>query len=245
MTYLQFHFVFLAPALLVAGILAYRAAPTLGRRAGWAVFAVPPIALLYTTPWDNYLVWKEVWFYGADRVLGTIGYVPIEEYLFFLLQPLLAGATLYWALGRMLNRAPLPDPPPHQWRIRLAGLAVGSVATIVGMLLLRTESGTYMGLILTWASPVPAIMWAVMGPAIWRARRAVVTAIVLPSIYLWIADRMAIGLEIWTISERYTLGWNPAGLPVEEATFFALTTVISVFGVMLFLIPGMSEFGDA
>jgi lycopene cyclase domain-containing protein len=245
MTYLQFHFVFLAPALLLTGVLAYRAAPGLGTRAAWAVFAVPPIALVYTTPWDNYLVWKEVWSYGADRVIGTIGYVPIEEYLFFLLQPLLAGATLYWLLGRMLRRGVLPDPPTRRWGIRLAGLALGCAATIAGVLLLRTESGTYMGLILTWASPVPAVMWGFMGPAIWRARRVVLTAIALPSLYLWIADRVAIGLEVWTISERYTLGWNPFGLPVEEATFFALTTVISVFGVMLFLIPGMPEFRDA
>jgi len=33
-------------------------------------------------------------------VVGTIGYVPVEEYLFFLLQPILTGFWLYWLLSR-------------------------------------------------------------------------------------------------------------------------------------------------
>ena len=54
------------------------------------------IALIYTTPWDNYLVYKKVWDYGKDRILFTIFYVPFEEYCFFILQPLLiTGIFLY------------------------------------------------------------------------------------------------------------------------------------------------------
>jgi lycopene cyclase domain-containing protein len=62
---------------------------------------------------------------------------------------------------------------------------------------------------------------------------------VLPTVYLWVADRIAIGLGVWAISDRYTLGFAPLGLPVEEATFFLVTTVISVCGVLLFLLPGI------
>jgi len=25
------------------------------------------LALVYTTPWDNYLIWRDVWHYGTDR----------------------------------------------------------------------------------------------------------------------------------------------------------------------------------
>jgi len=59
-----------------------------------------PAGAVYTTPWDNYLIWRDVWHYGTDRVVGTIGYVPVEEYLFFLLQPILTGFWLYWLLSR-------------------------------------------------------------------------------------------------------------------------------------------------
>ena len=40
------------------------------------------IALVYTTPWDNYLIMKNIWSYPEGVVLGTIGFVPIEEYGF-------------------------------------------------------------------------------------------------------------------------------------------------------------------
>jgi lycopene cyclase domain-containing protein len=241
MTYLQFHLVFLAPALALSGSLAWRARDRLGRRAHWAVFAVPPIALAYTTPWDNYLVWKGVWYYGADRVVGTIGYVPIEEYLFFVLQPLLAGAVLYTLLGRLLTRRPLPPPPSRPFGVRLAGAVPWLVAAAIGAILLGTQRGTYMGLILAWAAPVVALMWLFMGPAFWRLRHAVLPTIALVMLYLWIADALAIRWGIWAISDRYTFGVEPLGLPIEEATFFFVTTVISVLGVVLFLFPGIRE----
>jgi lycopene cyclase domain-containing protein len=239
MTYLQFHLVFLLPALILAAIPAWRVRGRLGTRAGWALFAVPPIALAYTTPWDNYLVWKGVWYYGADRVVGTIGYVPVEEYLFFVLQPLLAGAVLYGLLGRLAAQAPRPARPSSPRGVRVVGAVPWLVAAAIGALLLGTEHGTYMGLILAWASPVVSLMWLFMGPAFWRLRRATFPAIALVTVYLWIADALAIRWGIWAISDRYTFGVEPLGLPIEEATFFFVTTVISVFGVMLFLVPGM------
>lgn len=244
MTYLQFHLVFLLPLLAVVGGAAWRTHGHLGSRARWAIFVVPPIALAYTTPWDNYLVWKGVWYYGVDRVLGTIGYVPIEEYLFFLLQPLLAGAVLYVALGRVLARGSWPASPRHPTWIRISGTVPWALAAVIGTLLLGTERGTYMGLILVWASPAVALMWLFIGPAVWPMRRAVLPAIALTTVYLWMADAFAIRRGIWAISDRYTLGVEPLGLPIEEATFFCVTTVISVFGVLLFLVPGMRSPGE-
>jgi lycopene cyclase domain-containing protein len=58
------------------------------------------LALLYTSPWDNYLVATGVWFYDPARVWNIIlGYVPLEEYLFFVLQPIL-GALITLGLLR-------------------------------------------------------------------------------------------------------------------------------------------------
>ena len=36
------------------------------------------LAVSYTTPWDNYLVWKGIWSYPPGRVLATIGWVPVR-----------------------------------------------------------------------------------------------------------------------------------------------------------------------
>jgi len=98
MNYLVFHLVFLVPPLLLL-LLRRRGRGRVHPREALLLGAIAAVALVYTTPWDNYLVWSGVWSYGQDRVLGTIGYVPVEEYLFFLLQPLLAGLWLYEVLA--------------------------------------------------------------------------------------------------------------------------------------------------
>jgi lycopene cyclase domain-containing protein len=58
------------------------------------------LALLYASPWDNYLVATGVWSYDPARVWNIIlGHVPLEEYLFFVLQPIL-GALITLGLLR-------------------------------------------------------------------------------------------------------------------------------------------------
>ena len=94
MTYLQFHLYFIVPPLVLLAVGSRRPLTSAHPRAGLFLVVIAAIALVYTTPWDNYLVWREVWEYGPDRVIGVIGYVPVEEYLFFILQPLLTGLWL-------------------------------------------------------------------------------------------------------------------------------------------------------
>ncbi|MCH1927403.1 lycopene cyclase domain-containing protein, partial [Shewanella sp. C31] len=109
----------------------------------WAYLLMPLLALLYTTPWDNYLVWKGVWGYPEGRVLLRIGYVPLEEYLFFLLQPLLTGAFLHRVAG-----AP---PPGARGPARVVGGGHGLLLAALGVLLLALGGkGLYLGLILAY-----------------------------------------------------------------------------------------------
>ncbi len=90
MTYPLFLMIFL---VIPIALLALRLRAKM--RARWwraAVALTVVIALLYTTPWDNYLVASRVWYYDPARVWNVIlGHVPLEEYLFFILQPILCG----------------------------------------------------------------------------------------------------------------------------------------------------------
>lgn len=225
MSYLAFHAVFILPPLLVLAWLARRRAERLPPRAGAHLAAMSLVALLYTTPWDNYLVWRGVWGYGPDRVLGTLGYVPVEEYLFFVLQPLLAGLWLY----RLLPADARPASNGARW----TGTAVCAAMTVAGAMLLGREEGTYLGLILVWAAPVLALQWAWGGGAIWARRRAWALGTLVPTGYLWIADAWAIRDGIWRISPAHTLGLSIGPLPLEEAVFFLLTTLLVVQGLLL------------
>lgn len=239
MTYLQFHLLFILPPVLILLSGFRRGLDLLGRRAVPTLLALPLLALVYTTAWDSYLIRREVWWYGPDRVIGALWGVPYEEYAFFLFQPLLTCLVFYRLLAHLLRLEPHPKLERTAWKVRLVGGLVFVLWTLTGARLIPTEPGLYLGLILTWASPVAALMWFYRGEEIWRLKAAVVPAILIPTVYLWVADRVAIGQGIWEISDRYTLGWNPFGLPVEEATFFLVTNVLVVFGAVLFLEPGL------
>jgi lycopene cyclase domain-containing protein len=236
MNYLVFHLVFLIPPLLLL-LLRRRGRGGVHPREALLLGAIAAIALVYTTPWDNYLVWSGVWSYGQDRVLGTIGYVPVEEYLFFLLQPLLAGLWLYEVLATAPPGSPGAAPMRRDTRARVGGTLVYAATAAAGVVLLQRggDAGTYLGLILAWAAPVLTLQWVYAGPLIWHQRRALLLGVAVPTIYLCFADAVAIHLGIWTISEHHTLGAAFGPLPLEEAVFFLVTTLLVVQGLLLFL----------
>ena len=232
MSYLSFHLIFLIPPILGMLLLHRRPLEGADTRASIALPVICAIALSYTTPWDNYLVAKEIWWYGPDRVIATIGYVPIEEYLFFILQPLLTGLFLFQYLGRY-KQEPTTTSAWAPW----VGTGVFLFLTALGayFLLDGRPSTLYLALILVWAPPILAGMWLYDGATLWALRRALVVTTGLPTLYLWIADSVAINNQIWTISPEYTVGLSAFGLPLEEASFFFFTNLLVVQGVMLLL----------
>ena len=230
MTYVQFHLVFTVPVLCMLKLARPRVPARDIAKAGVSLFVITLIAFVYTTPWDNFLVEQGVWGYGEGRVWGTWGHVPVEEYFFFIIQPLITGLWLYRLLWkRAVPLAPLV-PAARWWGV---GVLLGLSA--LGYAGLRYEPSYYLGLILVWAGPVLALQWAYGGQHLWRWRWLVVAAVAPPTVYLWVADRLAIGSGIWYISERYTLGLTPFGLPVEEALFFLVTNLLVVQGLLLTL----------
>lgn len=232
MTYLQFHLVFILPPLLALSLASRGSIRRLGPRALPSLPGVILLALVYTTPWDSELIRRGVWSYGPDRVIGTLGLIPIEEYLFFILQPLLAGLWFY-----RLAPAARDDAPPASPGVRWGGTAVYAALALLAVWLLGRREGTYLGMILAWAAPVLAAQWALSAGRIAAAPRAFALGVAVPTLYLWVADAVAIHLGIWRISEAHTLGMGIGTLPLEEATFFLATNLLVVQGLMLFLYP--------
>lgn len=233
MSYITFHLIFLAP-VITGMLLLYQHPPRKNEdnRVQLAIPLVCLIAVSYTTPWDNYLVAQEIWWYGSNRVAGTIGYVPVEEYLFFVLQPLLTGLFLYQYLGRyeIVPRNPSPKAP---W---FGSALFGGLAVVGGgFLTMGHTPATYLSLILIWAPPILAGMWLYDGETLWAYRKPLLISTALPTLYLWVADTIAIRMGIWTISPEYTIGVSPLGLPIEEALFFLFTNLLVVKGILLLL----------
>lgn len=231
MTYLEFLILFLLIPIGLLALFQPKPIARLGSRATapW-IALLTLIALIYTTPWDNYLVYRGVWYYGADRVMGTIGYVPIEEYIFFILQPILTSLVLCWLL---YSREDVEESPPPF--IRTGYTLFWLFLAVLGAVLTMGERSLYLGLILAWASPVLAGMAWLSSHRFWSFKKQWLLGISIPTVYLWIADHVAIGAGIWDISNTYSLDVDPLGLPIEEAVFFFVTNVLVVQGLLMFL----------
>ncbi len=194
------------------------------------------VAVVYTTPWDNYLIATSVWWYDPNLVTGiTIGWVPIEEYTFFILQPFLAGLWLLYLARRLkFDTGPLA----HARQIRRISTAVLGIiwAASVALLVSRWPPGTYLALILVWALPPIMLQTGFGADILWRHRRLVLAALLPPVLYLSVADALAITAGTWTISPAQSLNIYLAGyLPIEEFLFFLITNTLVVFGITLVL----------
>jgi lycopene cyclase domain-containing protein len=205
---------------------------------GYSFLILPSLALLYTTPWDNYLVATGVWWYDPALVSGIIlGWVPLEEYLFFVLQPMLGGVLLVLVLGRKIfenERKPLIKGIRRRALAAAGAIWLGALA----VLLSNYPPGTYLGLELIWALPVIILQLAFGGDILWKHGRRLALVIAGLTLYLSLADSIAIQSGVWTIDPGQSLGVLLGGvLPVEEFVFFLLTNIMVGFGFVLIWSP--------
>jgi lycopene cyclase domain-containing protein len=194
------------------------------------------LAATYTTPWDNYLVAMGVWYYDPELVTGILfGYVPLEEYTFFVLETFLIGLW-WWTLARRKVFTPkdpfIPNKVLRTWPL---GLLVVLWVISLFVLLSGWESGTYLAITLTWALPAIAPQFAFGADILWHHRRLLGTVIFTGAGYLSTMDALAIGSGTWTINPSQSTGIFIGNLPIEEAVFFVVTVALISFGITLLL----------
>ncbi|MEC8405544.1 MAG: lycopene cyclase domain-containing protein, partial [Verrucomicrobiota bacterium] len=90
MTYFKFLIIFVCLPLLIS-FCAMKLVTRASKSELLPIALMAFVALVYTTPWDNYLIMRGVWTYPTGGVVGVLGYEPIEEYFFMILQATLAG----------------------------------------------------------------------------------------------------------------------------------------------------------
>lgn len=245
MTYFGFLAVFLGIPIMILALVAWFDARR-GRRLPAALATWPPyaviathclVALLYTTPWDNYLVATRVWWYHPELVTGlVIGWVPIEEYTFFVLQPILTGLWLLF-LARRIRRPAHRIDTRHAGRQRWGGvLALGLIwIASVGILLAGSQPLTYLALLMAWALPPLMLQVGFGGDVLWHYRKLVLLTLIPATVYLCVADALAIKSGTWTINPQQSVNFFVGGLPFEEMVFFLMTNVLISVGMTLML----------
>ncbi|MBE7468567.1 MAG: lycopene cyclase domain-containing protein [Anaerolineae bacterium] len=207
---------------------------------GWPAWRVVVghiiVALVYTTPWDNYLVATGVWSYNPALITGLVlGWVPLEEYTFFVLQPLLTSLWLLFLARRLpVDPRPLPRLAAARWLL-LSGLGLLWLG-MAAVLAVGWSPGVYLALILLWALPPVMLQIGFGADILWRHRRLVLWTLLPVTLYLSLADALAIGSGTWTIDPAQSLQIFLGGvLPVEEFIFFLMTNILLVLGTVLVL----------
>ena len=200
------------------------------------------LAVIYTTPWDNYLVASGVWYYNPELVTGfVIGYVPVEEYIFFVVETILAGLW-WWFLARRLPPPPKEFKPNKLLVYGSAGVLVLVWSIFTYLFFSGSEPITYLSIILFWALPaiLPQLLFG--ADILWYYRKLVVLGILIPGTYLSLMDILALKDTTWSISPTQTTGILFFGiLPLEEVVFFFVTNVLLTFGMTLLLVDVSQE----
>jgi lycopene cyclase domain-containing protein len=214
MTYFGFLLRFLVIPILILLVLTRwdprKGNPIRGFRTGralWAAIGVHVLlAVAYTTPWDNYLVATGVWYYNPDLVTGLVmGYVPIEEYTFFVLETLLAGLW-WWFVARRLSPPPQTFTPNRPFITLSAGFITVLWLLFTCLFLFGSQPWAYLSIILFWALP-PTILQMLFGADIlWHYRKLVFWGFFIPGLYLSLVDIVALqddrGAIVWDSSDR-------------------------------------------
>ena len=201
------------------------------------------LAVIYTTPWDNYLVATGVWYYNPRLVTGfVIGYVPIEEYTFFVLETILSGLW-WWFLAHRFFLIPSSSLSGNSKFTRSILLVYLSTCILALFWLLFTylfffgeAKWTYLSVILFWALPPIFVQLLFGADILWHYCKLVFWGIVIPATYLSLMDIIALKETTWSISSSQTTGILFFGiLPIEEVVFFFVTNILITFGMTLLL----------
>ncbi|PNS19579.1 GPI mannosyltransferase 1 [Sphaceloma murrayae] len=224
------------PAILLTFL--YR--PLLTRLDVYRIAFLVSIAVVYTTPWDSYLIRNAIWSYPRDVIIGPkLFAIPLEEVFFFVIQTY--NTSLLYLI---LSKAPF-----HPTYLRseakkdflkvckTAGQVVMALAMKRGIdMVKQNKEGTYMGLILIWAIPIMFLLWVLAYQFILNLPLVnTVLPIALPTLYLWLVDTLALQRGTWVIESGTKLGiqvWPH--LEIEEALFFLFTNILIVWGLLAF-----------
>lgn len=233
LTYADFLLIFLiAPlvALLVAlGVIPRRR--LLDRRFVALTGGLTLVALLYMAPWDHTAAVWGLWTWAPGRTWGVRWWaVPLEEYLFCLLEALLGCALVYAALllrGRWRARGGELERRPRPGRATSLPLA-GLLAAGFGAHTLLTWA--YLPFLLVWALPIIGVQWALGGRYLWRTRMVWAPVSLALAAWLSLADAVAISAGVWRFDPRALLGPALGPVPLEEILFYLLTALMVTQG---------------
>lgn len=131
------------------------------------------VAVIYTIPWDAYLIYAKVWTYPPNAILGpTLLRIPAEELFFFVIQTYITSLLYILVNKSTFFAAYLQDESAFReseqakhsaqqdvdlrrmkYRKLMGQIFFASMATVPLFSGSASKNGTYLRLISAWAGP--------------------------------------------------------------------------------------------
>ena len=237
MTYLRFHLIFNLPLLILLAALTGTVPWTADE--GLALGIVLLAVMIFTAPWDNLAAKWGIWGFPREKYSVRLGYLPVEEYAFFLLQSanvMLAVRALfhffsYWQTGQItgIGKGTL---------ICLAATIVPWAFVTLQLRWLRRKAGPRVNYAvhLAWFLPVIFSQWILAPWLFWGHAGLLALVTAAFGIYYTLADLAAVRAGTWFFDEKQITGVKLGGiLPWEEIAFFFLTSLLVAQSYLLLL----------
>ena len=237
LTYLRFHLIFNLPPLVILGAVSGAEPWTRGELTAFGLVLLA--VLIFTTPWDNLAAKWGIWGFSREKFTLQLGYLPIEEYAFFLLQSanvMLAIRALFrifpdWQLGLETGLSSLT-------LIFLAASVLPWLICAAMLVWIRRKSGARANyaIHLAWFLPVVYVQWIIAPPLFIDHLGLLVLVTAVFGIYYTLADVIAVRAGVWFFDEKQITGVKLGGvLPWEEIAFFFLTSLLVAQSYLLLL----------
>lgn len=234
LTYLEVHLFYTIPPTILLYIISR---PFINAFERFKLVVLITVAVIYTTPWDHYVIYNKAWWYRSDAVLFYIGYIPYEEYIFFVIQTVMTilwtKLCMHWGSNSFILKQ------KNRFNFYLIRYSVMTV--VAGIVIWGWKNGTpgtksfYLGSVCWWALPVIVGLWYGAGNYCVRRYGDVLLSILVPSLYLCYIDLIALRDRVWQINEKMIFGIIYFGdIPLEEILFFFISNTIVVIGSCAF-----------
>jgi len=237
MTYLRFHLIFNLPLLIILAAMTGPVAWSAGEVEAFG--SVLLAVMVFTTPWDNLAAKWGIWGFPREKYSLQIGYLPVEEYAFFLLQ----SANVMLAVRALFHFFPdwqlEQETEIGRWTLILLAASVIPWAFIaLQFYWLRRKAGPCVNYAvhLAWFLPVIYAQWVLAPPLFWAHAALLLLVTVAFGVYYTLADLAAVRAGTWFFDEKQITGVKLGGiLPWEEIAFFFLTSLLVAQSYLLLL----------
>jgi lycopene cyclase domain-containing protein len=242
MTYFRFHLIFNLPVRVVLTVLNWHPRFRVGEPTAFGLVLLA--VMVFTTPWDNLAAKWGIWGFPRQKYSLRIGYLPVEEYIFFLLQSInvmLAVRALFLFFPHWLTAR---ETDIDIWtKVCLVVSILPWFLIVLQLRALRSKKGPCINyaIHLAWFLPVIYAQWVIAPLLFWNHILFLTLVTSIFGVYYTVADLAAVRAGTWFFDEKQITGIKLNGvLPWEEIAFFFLTSLLVAQSYLL-LVPSDSR----